>query len=711
MILTAVMARKAATQVETTRTVDVTSLQLRAEVAPDTVNEEDRTVDIIWTTGARVLRSSWDIGSFWEELSLDPKHVNMERIDSGAAPLLNTHSQWDLRDVIGVVESGRLEKKRGVAKVRFAKAEDDPEADKIFRKVKDKIIRNVSVGYRVHKMEKVTDGDDKTPVYRVTSWTPYEFSFVPIGADAGAMARSSASERNQCVIVTRQEMKMQDRDDDDNGGTNGAAAGSAGGSTIDEMTRAVAQQRIEEAKTRAANEQAAAERARAEERVRVSAITDLGKRWRMGDSWIANTIAMGTSVGDAQAAILRHGQAAGDEFNPSRGASIEAGDDARDKFVRGGVAAILQRTGHDVTIREAKNVKRLSHLFANVSLDAGEFGGMRMLDMARKAVELRGGNARGLYGEDLIRKALEYRGDQGFNTQSDFAILLETAVNKIFLGAYAMIPVTWPIWCGRKSVQDFRTSTFYRPGTFGTLDTVGESGEIKHKNIPDGEKRTLTPGTKGNIIGITRRSLANDDLGAFGNLASGLGMAAAFTVEGDAFGMVTANSGLGVNYDANPLFHASRSNIGPTGAMSPTTLDGGRATMAKQKDPSSNQFLSMRPKVWLGPVELGGAAKQFNSSTTDPTDHKAQGVSNKVLNLFSDIVDSPYLSASSATRHYGLADPSIFPVFAVGFINGQEAPTIETYQSFGFDGVQMKVILDYGTAVLDFRGAVTWAGA
>jgi hypothetical protein len=81
-----------------------------------------------------------------------------------------------------------------------------------------------------------------------------------------------------------------------------------------------------------------------------------------------------------------------------------------------------------------------------------------------------------------------------------------------------------------------------------------------------------------------------------------------------------------------------------------------------------------------------------------------------VLNLFQTIVDSPYLSAQSSTRHYLLADPMLYPVFAVGFIDGQEAPRIETEQSFGFDGIQMKVILDYGTAALDFRGAVTLAG-
>jgi HK97 family phage prohead protease len=698
--------------IERTRTVEVTPLELRATIATDTVDEENRTVEIIWTTGARVLRASWDIGAFWEELSLESKHVRMDRIDSGAAPLLNTHSQWDLRDVIGVVESGRLQKKQGTAKVRFAKAEDDPEADKIFRKVKDKIIRNVSVGYRVHKMEKVEDGADKTPVYRVTDWTPYEISIVPIGADAGAMVRSSAPERNQCVIVTRQEMKMQDRDDEDNGGTNGAAAGSAGGSTVDEITRDARQARINEAKTRAASEQAAAEAARDEERLRVSEITTLGKRWKMGDAWIANMVAVGASVSKAQRAILEHGAGDDETFNPSRGASIEAGEDASQKFRRGALAAILQRTGYAQTIRDAsKKCERLAHHFKDVSLEPNEFGSMRMLDIARKSIELRGGSTKGVYGEDLIRKALEYRADSGFNTTSDFSILLEAVPNKIFLSQYALAPVTWPLWCGRKSVNDFKASTFYRPGTFGVLDAVTEAGEVKHKNIPDGEKRTLTPSTKGNIIGITRKALVNDDLGAFTSLAAGLGLTAAFTVEADAFAMVTANSGLGLSYDANPLFHSSRSNIGPTGAMSVTTWDGARAAMAKQKDPSANQFLALRPQVWLGPVELGGSARQLNTSTADPRDSKNSGVRNMVESMVQTIVDSPYLSASSATRHYFLADPGLFPVFAVGFINGMEAPTMETYQSFNYDGVQMKIILDYGTAALDYRGSITCAGA
>jgi phage head maturation protease len=677
-------------------------LQLRADVVPSTLDADKRTVQVVWTTGARVMRGYFD--QYWEELSLDPKHVRMDRLNSGSAPLLNAHNADDLSSVIGVVETASLQKSKGLATVRFARAEDDPVADQIFRKVADGIIKNVSVGYRVHKLEKIESSEGKIPVFRATDWEPHEISPVPVGADAAATVRSAGAATNPCEFTF--EERAMDPDETDT-----STADDLEDKVAKAATEAARKKRVDDARERGESEQQAAEDATARTLQRVADIQEIGERSGLGQAWATKLIKANVSTEKArEVAFAFMTKRDHDEFSTDGTLRVEAGDDARDKFVRGGTAWLIERSGHTNTIIEAKKVTRLAHNFNGLSTDPGEFRGMRMPDLARFALELRGRSAKGLHGEALIRAALQTRGDQGFNTTSDFAILLETAVNKIFVGQYALAPVTWPMWAGRKSVQDFRTSTFYRPGTFGVLDSVTEAGEIKHKNIPDGEKRTITPGTKANIIGITRRALANDDLGAFQNLASGLGLAAALTVESDAFAMVTANSGLGLSYDANPLFHSSRINIGPTGAMSPATLDGGRAVMAKQKDPSANQFLALRPAVWLGPVELGGNAKQFNSSTTDPTDNKAQGVGNKVLNLFRDIVDSPYLSAQSATRHYLLADPALYPVFAVGFIDGQEAPRIETEQSFGFDGVQMKVILDYGTAALDFRGAVTCAG-
>ena len=42
---------------------------------------------------------------------------------------------------------------------------------------------------------------------------------------------------------------------------------------------------------------------------------------------------------------------------------------------------------------------------------------------------------------------------------------------------------------------------------------------------------------------------------------------------------------------------------------------------------------------------------------------------------------------------------------------GQEAPRIESQPVFGFDGLQIRIVFDYGCAVLDYRGAVACAGA
>jgi HK97 family phage prohead protease len=693
------MADEKTLDVETKR--DIPALSMRAEFRPGSVNDDDRTAEVVWTTGARVKRGFWD--AYWEELSLDPKHVRMDRLNNGA-PLLSGHDAGSLDCVLGVVESARLDKTKGVATVRFAKAEANPEAEKAFRMVKDGILQNISVGYRVHKLEQVEDArarDDKTPVLLATDWEPYELSVVPMGADDGAGFRAHDEKSvNPCVVITREEQSMSEKNE------KGAAAAAA-----DPTDQLVATAKAENARAAAESDKVAreaADRAAVEARERITETMKLVRKTNLGDAFAEKLIKANTPLDKVREIVLR-------ELTENQGEidghlRVEAGDDARAKFIRGASASIFERAGHSQMIERAKKNERVGHLIKDVALDGGEFRGMSLLDLARHSLEMRGVSTKSLHGDRLVRRAFEYR-DPGMNTAGDFPVLLESVVNKVFLGQYAIVPVTWPEWCGKKSVQDFRTTTFYRPGTFGTLDAVTEAGEIKHKNIPDGAKATMTPTTKGNIIGLSRRAIVNDDLGAFRDLAAGLGMAAAFSVEADAYALLTAAAGLGANApDGVALFNAAHGNIGSTGAMSVTTLDSIRAKMALQRDAGSVVFLNLRPSVLLVPVELGGQAKVFNESAADPTDSKNSQVPNRVRGLFSKVIDSPYLSASGATRHYAFADPGLYPACAVGFIDGSEAPRIESHQSFEYDGIQMRVILDYGTAVLDHRPTATCAG-
>ena len=112
-----------------------------------------------------------------EILGHKKSEVRLDWLKGGTAPLLLNHNRNDL---IGVVESAKLEDRRGKAVVRFGKSEL---AQEIRQDVIDGIRTNVSVGYRVHEMKLEKSGDKEPDSYRVTDWEPLEISSVCLPAD------------------------------------------------------------------------------------------------------------------------------------------------------------------------------------------------------------------------------------------------------------------------------------------------------------------------------------------------------------------------------------------------------------------------------------------------------------------------------------------------------------------------------------------------
>ena len=92
----------------------------RALSAPATVNRAARTVEVVWSTGARARNFVPPLGLITEELDMSPNAVRMQGLRDGGAPVLNTHRSGDARDVVGRVLSARLEAGRGIATLQFS---------------------------------------------------------------------------------------------------------------------------------------------------------------------------------------------------------------------------------------------------------------------------------------------------------------------------------------------------------------------------------------------------------------------------------------------------------------------------------------------------------------------------------------------------------------------------------------------------------------
>lgn len=153
----------------------------RASLRPQTVNVEERNVEVVWSTGAPVRRRDM-AGPYIERLSLAPEAVDLSRLEG--ASVLDAHRQTAVRDVLGTVRSATVDGKRGTALIQFSAR---PEVEPVWQDVLAGILRHVSVGYTVEEWSETTENGAR--VLTAVRWTPHEISLVPTPADPGAHIR------------------------------------------------------------------------------------------------------------------------------------------------------------------------------------------------------------------------------------------------------------------------------------------------------------------------------------------------------------------------------------------------------------------------------------------------------------------------------------------------------------------------------------------
>jgi hypothetical protein len=668
----------------------------RALAAPVTVDRAARTVEVVWSTGARARNFVPSLGLITEELDMAPSAVRMDSLRSGRAPVLNTHRRGDARDVLGRVTAARLEAGRGHATLQFSTAAD---VEPVWQRIADGTLRAVSVGYRVHRYDQAPDAATGQTIHRAVDWEPFEISIVPIPADAAAVVRGEELQGAPAIAVEpalpdpipNEEAPMPDTTLTPQ--TQAPAALSATTSqenpvttmpaipptTPPEPTRAAPMPDLDA--IRAEAERAAVERIAGYEPVlasgrglldedRLDALRQAAIRDRIAPEVLRSRLWEAFTSSAARPSL------------PARPETGPAQDDP---------AQIIDAMAEALAARSMPGYQPPC-----TGPSAGrhsEFMGWRPSDMIGELIRRRG--------ERQVPRNPTILAERAFQTTSDFPALLSAAANKMLLAAYAPAAPSYRQIFLRRDFRDFKPHRHLRVGDFPTLLPLTENGEVQAGTMSESQELVFLQ-TFARRIRVTRQMLVNDDLGAFTDFAAAIGRRVADFENATAYGLLNTANGDGptLTTGAAAVFGtaAARANKAAAGsALDLTNLAAGRAAIMRQRTLDGLPIaVGAQMRLLVGPNQEM-AARQLTVSVA------AAQIGN--ANVYAGFVQPLVEPQIGANRWYLFSDPIAAPVYVYGYLNGAEGPQVTTGNVQGVDGVEVSVIFDFGVGAIDWRGA------
>ena len=565
-----------------------------------------------------------------EVLSHDPGAVDLTRARDGL-PLLFAH---DHREPIGLVENVRLESKRLIGRLRFGASQ---RAKELFADVQSGVLKNLSIGYRSINTEDIPGG------VLVTRWEIYEASIVGVPLDASVGVGRSFTPGNSNPHIGEKNMN-----------------------TETEIATTTQPENL-------------SSRARIDSQIRDIVGYAAGHRSAEGGytdpAWNdleGELIQRAVTVAEARSAVQRM-MAERSNVHPQRSCNTH-----------------MFQT-YDSTITETRAMaEALASRFgvAPQSQDAENFSGLRVVDMARRCLELSGARTTGLNPAAIISRAL--------HSTSDFPTLLSSTGERILRQAYASYQGGVRRICKQSTARDFRAKTVAALGEMPELKKVNQGGEFTYGTIAESSE-SYSLATYGRIFGISRQALVNDDLGAFADVAVRYGRAAAEFEAGFLASLLTSNPAM---KDTLALFHANHGNLASTSAaISVATLGTARQALRLQKGLDGKTPIDATPRYLVVPAALETIAEQYVAVITANGSSSVNPFSGKL-----EVVVDPRLDAVSATAWYLAADSSVIDTIEYSYLETDQGPMVEAREGFETDGMEFKVRLDFGAGVLDWRG-------
>jgi len=335
-------------------------------------------------------------------------------------------------------------------------------------------------------------------------------------------------------------------------------------------------------------------------------------------------------------------------------------------------------------------------------------GGLGLQELLFEAAIANGYTGRTFRDSRRVLEAAFGRGIEAGMTTIDVGGILSNVANKFLLEGFFSVERVWRSICAVRNVSDFKTVTSYRLVGKDQYEQVAPGGELKQGTLGE-ETYTNKADTYGLMLSIDRRDIINDDLGAITTVPRKLGRGSGLKIN-DVFWMAFMNNAA--------FFSAGNKNF-VSGADTALGIDGltkGEVAFMDLVD-SDGKPTGVMPAILLVPTALSAMGTQLYKSVElrDTTANTKFPVANPHQGKFR-IEVSRYLSnalytGNSAKAWYLLADPSDLPVIEMAFLNGQEAPTVETSDAdFNMLGIRMRGYHDFGVNLQDPRGGVKSKG-
>jgi len=644
---------------------------------------EARTVQIVIATETPVRMPGWRIGIdaryYYEILDCTPGAVDLSEVETGNCPVLDSHGRWSLQDRLGVVNRASVEGREVVLVATFgqSQAARDLEAE-----VAADTAPPASAGYAVSELilERY-EGD--VPVYRAIRWKLTEASFTPIAADTNAGTRSDHGQ-HPCIILETRAMPPENTP---------AAIPAAPAQTREQLLAGISDPSLRAAldglipATVVASPARAAPSITAPEAVRQRGdeVLTTAQAFELQDQ--ARTLGVEdqvrtllTTAGSTRAQISEAILSAAAARQAGGGNRIPAGSGARVGDEREGV-----RTNMRDAIRH--NLAGTSRV-DDVPEGARQYMGRTPSELAMECLGERTPPRSTADRIELLERA--------FHTTSDFGNIMGAGLNVRMEDTYQAAEPTYRLIAQETTFVDFRAHDVIRPGDFPSLQKINEAGEIKYGTFGDKREQVFVV-PYGVQFGLSRQLLINDRWGEIDTVLNNYGIQVALFEEVTFYDMKNQNNGLGpvLLEDNKTVFHADHGNLAAAGAaIAKASLGLGRAAMRKQKNLSGKQ-MGIPPKILLGTPDNETAAEDAITPVIVNDAVKANPFAGKL-----ELVIGGQLSGNAWELY---ADRRFGSNWTWGLLDGFKAPRLKIEESFGIQGVKVKLEHDFGCGPRDFR--------